>query len=275
MICLDSLERKRKTTEYYNKPYPDFIYNIYGFIKYIIKTLFFYSFVFIPFLFVPSYITSSSMTPTFQTNDWVMSSVLSYGFKFSNLIPFKVTFQELIDNTFLSKNLFAYTKYQVGDPMSFTMPAVDKTSTYSKRIIANAEDKIQFINGILFINNEPCKLIYKGTYRLIENDEIIQGDLFEEEMPTGIKHDVMYLEGLGNGSGDYTEEFIIPKNYVACVGDNRHNSADFRNFFGATMKKDILGKVFLIFISNGNLTSLSITKLIKGMKWKRCIKRVL
>lgn len=263
----EKYDRKRKALVLPNHLLPEFILDVWAFLKWFIKIYLYAFFIFTPFCFFINSVYSGSMTPTCQTNELVLSSRLGYGIKLSRI--FLVQTQK---ETFLDKVLWQYDEPKLGDVVALNIPNADKESTYTKRIVGTQGDRVQFKNGILFINRVPVKLIFKKEYTFVEHNQTITGQLYEEILPNGVKHEVLYLYTPGYGSSDNTEEFLIPPGHVFCCGDNRQDSDDSRTLFGFVEKKNILGKVVMVLFSNGNITSLNVKQFIKGINWDRCLK---
>ena len=114
--------------------------------------------------------------------------------------------------------------------------------------------------------------IRNPLHDIIENEKEYSGELYEETLPNDLKYLVLYVDGIGHGSYDNTEKFIIPEGHYFGVGDNRQNSLDSRGILSSIPEQNIVGKIFFVFLSNGNRNSLNFFKWIKGMKWSRCLK---
>ncbi len=93
--------------------------------------------------------------------------------------------------------------------------------SYVKRIIGLPNEKVDYMDNILYINDEPYKESYLG-------DEVqTYNFLFKDICPTECT----------NG--------VIPEGKYLVMGDNRPESIDSRDSsFGLIDKKDIKGKIF-------------------------------
>ncbi len=247
----------------YTDLWPHFLSSAWFFFKSALLIVLFYVLFFSSLLFSFTVVASGSMTPTCETNDIVICSASSFGVKPS------MWFNSIRQSKLGQIGLFKYQKPKIGDIVVF-QAKFDKETPYTKRILAGPKDKIQVKGGVVFINKQKVKITYKGPYSFLENEKIHNGELYEEELPNGIKYNVVYLYGLGNGQLDNTEEFTIPEGSYFMIGDNRHGSDDSRSFIGAVPECNIIGKAVMILISNGNMSTLSPVKWIKGMKWGRC-----
>ena len=101
--------------------------------------------------FQPFYIPSSSMEPNLLIGDRLFVNKFSYGYS-KHSFPFSPSF---------SNKRFFKKKPERGDVIVFKTPADNRTD-YIKRLIGLPGDKIQFIDGDLFINDS--KIIKKQVY---------------------------------------------------------------------------------------------------------------
>ena len=90
----------------------------------------------------PFYIPSSSMEPNLLVGDRLFVTKYSYGYS-KHSFPFSPPL-------FNGRKLFSSPK--VGDVVVFKTPSDNRTD-YIKRLIGLPGDKIQFIDGSLFLNN--------------------------------------------------------------------------------------------------------------------------
>jgi len=190
------------------------------------------------FIFQPFYIPSSSMEPTLLIGDRIFVSKYTYGFS-KHSFPFS-------PNLF-NKRIF-YTKPQQGDPVVFKTPADNRTD-YIKRLIGLPGDKIQFIEGDIFINNK--KIIRKKieTNNLVRCGKIsFEVNLYEEILPNGKKYIAAYNKA---GTLQNTKQFKVPENHFFFLGDNRDCSKDSRfSNVGYVNFVNLVGKAQIIFFSN-------------------------
>lgn len=251
---------------------PDFILSIMNTVWAFIKWFVFVFMFFTPVFFGVSKPVSQSMTPTCFTHDILISAQMCYGIKIINFLStIPIPGLNLISwsGTLFEKSLLQYKKPQLGDVIVFR-PIFDKESIWCKRILGCPGDKVQFRGGILFLNDQPAKMRYLGKYSYVQNEKFYSGDLYEEELSNGVKHQTLYYRGLGGGDFDNTEPFVIPAGHYFGVGDNRHDSLDSRGFLGVIPEQNIFGRGILILLSNGNLTTLNY-KSLKSIRWDKCI----
>ena len=94
-------------------------------------------------LFQPFYIPSSSMEPTLLVGDRIFVSKYTYGYS-KHSFPFSPPI--------FNKRIFS-SDPNYGDLVVFKTPSDNRTD-FIKRLIGLPGDKIQFLNGELFINNK-------------------------------------------------------------------------------------------------------------------------
>ena len=99
------------------------------------------------FIFEPFRIPSSSMVPTLLIGDFIFVSKFEYGLR----LPV------------LKTKIVELGQPERGDVMVFRLPAQPATN-YIKRLVGLPGDRITYRNKRLYVNNEPVKLEFKGSY---------------------------------------------------------------------------------------------------------------
>ena len=191
------------------------------------------------FLFQPFYIPSSSMEPNLLIGDRLFVSKYSYGYSRHSL-PFSPNFS---NKRYLSKNP------ERGDVIVFKTPADNRTD-YIKRLIGLPGDRVQIINGNLFLNNKTIQRDkIENSININCGNEILNIDTFEETLPNGKKYIAVYRK---EGTMQNTDEFVVPDNHYFFMGDNRDCSNDsrFLGSVGYVSFNNLVGKARLIFFSN-------------------------
>ncbi|WP_457569711.1 signal peptidase I [Desulfurobacterium sp.] len=165
------------------------------------------------------HIPSGSMEPTLQIGDFILVDKVTYHFR----------------------------KPERGDVVVFHFP-LNEDVYYIKRIMAVPGDRIQVINGKVYINGKPLKYSPAGVYSYIENGIKYTGELFHEEVPVkkGVFKDHLILKT--GTAGDNTSVFTVPPGEYFMMGDNRNNSYDSR-FWGFVKRDKIVGIARIIFFS--------------------------
>jgi signal peptidase I len=217
-------------------------------------------------LFQPFYIPSSSMEPTLLTGDRLFVSKYSYGYS-RHSFPFS---PKIFNDRFF-KNI-----PKRGDVIVFKTPADNRTD-YIKRLIGLPGDTIQIINKDLYLNGS--KIIKKKIYKKINincGNKIIDVNFFEETLPNNKNYVAAYRI---DGSMNYTDKFIVPKNHYFFMGDNRDCSKDsrFLSSVGYVHFDNLVGRAQIIFFSN-DIKKGSFFKFWKwheSFRFKRFFKRIL
>ena len=216
------------------------------------------------FLFQPFNIPSGSLVPTLLVGDYLFVSKYSYGYS-KHSFPFSPDF-------FQGRVFGASPKR--GDIVVFKLPR-DGQTDYIKRVIGLPGDKIQMIDGRLYVNG-------KLTPRQEITPSYITPDAFGKDgpvttynetlpddamQPSGVTHRVIERDG-DRGTLDNTNVFEVPAGKYFMMGDNRDNSTDSRvpmeSGVGFVPFENIVGRAEIIFFSiktkpgppgaNGDLT---------------------
>ena len=190
------------------------------------------------FLIQPFYIPSSSMEPNLLIGDRLFVTKYSYGYS-KHSFPFSPPF-------FKSRILFNDPK--AGDVIVFKTPADNRTD-YIKRLIGLPGDKIQFIDGDLFLNNNQILKSIKSKTDIIFCQNRINVNTFEEKLPNGKTYNTVYLK---NYSFQNSDVFVVPKEHYFFLGDNRDCSKDSRYLtsVGYVHQDNLVGKAQFIFFSS-------------------------
>jgi signal peptidase I len=165
------------------------------------------------------HIPSGSMIPTLLIGDFILVDKVTYHFR----------------------------PPERGDVVVFHFPLNEKVY-YVKRIVGVPGDKVQVIDGKLFINGKPCKYQPDGQYSYYEDGRFYTGKIYYEFLPKrdgSVKEHMILKTGT---EGDNTPVFVVPKGQYFMMGDNRNNSYDSR-YWGFVKRDEIVGMARLIFFS--------------------------
>ena len=203
--------------------------------------------IFRAFVFQSYNIPSGSMLKNLLVGDYIFVSKYTYGYS-KHSLPFSIP---LIPNRIFSSEPMR------GDVVVFKLPSDGKTD-YIKRVIGMPGDKIQIINGEVYINNQ--RLSYKeiGVYEdnnLINRKKKALGcrneklKILEETLPSGKSYNI--LDSDITSYADNTGIYNVPKDHFFVMGDNRDNSQDSRYIksVGFIPFDNLVGRAELIFFS--------------------------
>jgi signal peptidase I len=197
------------------------------------------------------------MEPSLLIGDRLFVTKYSYGYS-KHSFPFS---PPIFQGRFFSKNPMT------GDVIVFKTPSDNRTD-YIKRLIGLPGDKIQFIEGDLYINNNQ---ILKS--RISKSDIIYCGkqtinvNTFEEKLPNGKIHNTVYLK---NFSYQNSDTFTVPEKHYFFLGDNRDCSKDSRylSSVGYVHENNLVGKAQFIFFSS----DFRIGRIFSFWKWHKTIR---
>jgi len=209
------------------------------------------------FLFQPFFIPSSSMEPTLLVGDRLFVAKYSYGYS-KHSLPFSPP---------VSKKRIFEKKPKRGDVIVFKTPADDRTD-YIKRLIGLPGDRIQFVDGSLYLNKN--KILRKkanfpqhincGSYQLEVNSYI-------ESLPNGKSYLTVYNK---EDTMVNSDEYIVPDGYYFFLGDNRDCSKDSRYLtsVGYVKAENLVGQAKILFFSN----NVDKGNFFQFWKWKKSIR---
>ncbi len=175
-------------------------------------------------------IPSGSMIPTLTIGDHLLVNKFIYGPR----IPFT------------DSRIFTWKEPKRGDIIVFKYPQ-DESKNFIKRVVGVPGDKIQIINGTLYINDQvvPITKIGAPADKSVEEGPAYGKPMLYEEQLGTVKHEIQYFH-------DQTSENfgpkIVPEDSVFVMGDNRDNSQDSR-FWGFVKRNKILGRALIIYWS--------------------------
>jgi signal peptidase I len=186
----------------------------------------------------PFVIPSGSMLPTLLVGDYVFVSKFSYGYSRYS-IPLGLPL--------FSGRIFE-SQVARGDVAVFKLPT-DKKTDYIKRIVGLPGDRLQMLNGQLFINSKAVtrKFIREVSVRQYSGN-YTRAKLYRETLPNG----VTYLTLDQNDSViDTTPVYEVPKGHYFAMGDNRDDSTDsrFLGHVGYIPAQNMVGRADFFFFS--------------------------
>ena len=208
-------------------------------------------------LLQPFYIPSSSMEPSLLVGDRLFVTKLSYGYS-KHSFPFSIG---------PIKNRIFFSEPKRGDVIVFKTPADNRTD-YIKRLLGLPGDKLQFIEGNLYLNNvEILKSKIKYNSKIYCGKSKVETNVFKEKLLNGREYLTTYYV---NGSYQNSDEFIVPPDHYFFLGDNRDCSKDsrFLSSVGYVHENNLVGKAQFIFFSSDK----KIGSFIEFWKWHKSIR---
>jgi signal peptidase I len=188
-------------------------------------------------LFQPFNTPSASNKPTMLVGDYIFVSKYAYGYSHYSL-PFSPPW--------FSGRIWA-AEPQRGDVVVFRLPKDDKFD-YVKRIVGLPGDRIQMIDGLLYINGDPVKRERVEDFINIEDGKSTADKQWHETLPNGASYATLDL--VDNGFADNTRLFTVPPGEYFVLGDNRDNSTDSRfSQVGMIPFENLIGRVAMIYYS--------------------------
>lgn len=194
-------------------------------------------------LFQPFNIPSGSLIPTLLIGDYLFVSKYSYGYsKFS--IPFA---PDIFNGRILSSDP------KRGDIAVFKLPR-DGSTDYIKRVIGLPGDKVQWIEGRLYINGQVAERERVASIRTRDADgREAEVPTYRETLPGGVSYQIIERDG-DRGYYDNTSVYEVPEGHYFMIGDNRDNSTDSRvasvdQGVGYVPLENFVGRAELVFFS--------------------------
>ena len=208
-------------------------------------------------LLQPFYIPSSSMEPTLLVGDRLFVSKYSYGYS-KHSFPFSPPI--------LNKRVM-FSNPERGDVIVFKTPADNRTD-YIKRLIGLPGDKLQFIDGNLYLNDvEILKSKINFKSKIYCGKSVMDTVVFKETLLNKKKYFTSYYK---SGSYQNSDEFLVPNDHYFFLGDNRDCSKDsrFLSSVGYVHKDNLVGKAQFIFFS----TNIKEGSVFNFWNWKNILR---
>jgi signal peptidase I len=197
------------------------------------------------FLFQPFNIPSASMENTLLVGDYLFVEKFAYGYS-RNSFPFR----GWPVGDYFHGRLFERMPER-GDVIVFKMPnpnSPDYMQDFIKRVIGLPGDRVQMLNGQVFLNGKAIPKERVADYVGPDEYGIVRNVArYKETLPSGRTYYVLDL--IPNSNEDNTEVFTVPPGHYFMMGDNRDNSDDSRMDVGFVPAEDLVGKAEFRFFS--------------------------
>jgi len=99
-------------------------------------------------------------------------------------------------------------------------------TSYLKRLVGMPGDRIQFKNGVIFINDRPSLQTVEGHTTLDLGGFQTKADIVHETLPNGRSYQIALVDR--TGQLENTPVTVLSEGQYYFVGDNRDNSLDSR-----------------------------------------------
>ncbi|MEO1638440.1 MAG: signal peptidase I [Pseudomonadota bacterium] len=225
--------------------------------------------------FQPFWIPSGSMKDTLLIGDFLFVNKMAYGYSYASCPSIRIPqvgidigaddFCGFIEDR--EDRIFGADPER-GDIVVFRHPVDGRD--FIKRVIGMPGDRIQMVDGLLYINDEPVQSEPAGTFTetfapqgpfgltpQCSSGAVGQGapctkERFIETLPNGVSHAIL---NIGPRPSDNTGVFTVPEGQFFFIGDNRDNSIDSRfaqsaRGVGFVERKDIVGRADRVMFSS-------------------------
>jgi signal peptidase I len=216
------------------------------------------------FVVEPFNIPSGSLIPTLLIGDYLFVTKFSYGYS-AKTIAFGLP---------LFKGRILATTPKRGEIIVFRNQ-VDGT-VYIKRLIGLPGDKVQMLQGRLWINGKQVERREIEPYVSKTSWGRPVSELqYDETLPGGVTHHIIERRG-DTGEWDNTGEYVVPDASYFMMGDNRDNSQDSRTpQVGFVPEENLIGRAEIIWFSLDEDTHFwELWKWPMSIRWSRLLKLI-
>ena len=220
--------------------------------------------VFRTFLYQPFSIPTASMQSTLMIGDYFIASKFTWGYgKYSFPVPIP-----------FNGRLLQFGEPQRGEVAVFRNEITGED--YIKRVIGLPGDRVQMMEGRLFINGEMVEREEIGTGTDTDSEmRSVPVTIYTETLPNGVSHTIQEIAD--NGPLDNTGEYVVPAGHYFMMGDNRDRSQDSRvlSMVGYVSAGNLLGKAEAKFFSiKNNIPPWQLWEWPANVRWDRMFQSV-
>ena len=238
--------------------------------------------IFRTLFFQPFWIPSGSMKDTLLIGDFLFVNKMAYGYSYASCPSIRIQrlgidigaedFCGFIEGR--EERIFG-SDPERGDIVVFRHPVDGRD--FIKRLIGLPGDRIQMIDGVLYINDEPVQVEPAGIFTEVmepqgplrlrpqcANGAVGFGAICEkprsiETLPNGVSYATL---NIGSRPLDNTGVFTVPEGQFFFMGDNRDNSTDSRvaqsaRGVGFVDRKNLVGRADRVMFSSAGRSMLA------------------
>ncbi|MFT4314029.1 MAG: signal peptidase I, partial [Wolbachia pipientis] len=139
-----------------------------------------------------------------------------------------------------------YTPPERGDIIVFK-PTRNDSIRFVKRVIGIPGDKVQMIEGELYLNDQ--KVEWRQIESFFDYESRHNIPRYVETLPSGKEHEIL-IDNVSNKLSYNTPVYYVPNDQFFVMGDNRNNSFDSRfPEIGFIPAENIIGRVNMVGLS--------------------------
>ena len=161
------------------------------------------------------YVPSGSMLPSLLIGDQLLVTKFPYGYsRYSLPVPLAPASTERLLGKLPER----------GDVVVFRLPR-DPSQTYVKRVVGLPGDRVQMREGRLVLNGTMVPQRRAGVGQMEIDNGVVTAPRYLETLG-GREHAIFKLSS--DGALDNTREFVVGRDQIFVMGDNRDNFVDSR-----------------------------------------------